>query len=99
MTRRRFRVLCVRTVVVAFVTAVIASIGVATAKPSACPRGLERAGGGDVCIADVDKASPVVAPTRSLRNQLSLQAVMFGVWKGGKPLTVGALGTAYPRVP
>jgi D-alanyl-D-alanine carboxypeptidase len=52
-----------------------------------------------VCIADVDNASAVVGAIRSLRNQLSLQAVMFGVWKGAKPLTVGALGTAYPRVP
>ena len=55
--------------------------------------------GSDVCVADADEASAVVDAIRSLRNEFSLQAVMFGVWKGGKPLTVGALGTAYPGVP
>jgi hypothetical protein len=41
----------------------------------------------------------VIATVRTLQRRDSLQAVIFGVWRGRKELASGALGIALPGVP
>lgn len=45
------------------------------------------------------RCAQVIATVRTLQRRDSLQAVIFGVWRGRKELASGALGIALPGVP
>lgn len=56
--------------------------------------------GGTTCAVRGDRrGSAVIAQVAALKDQYSLNAVVFGAWEGGDPIVTGALGTALPGVP
>ncbi|MGH9280933.1 MAG: serine hydrolase domain-containing protein [Acidimicrobiales bacterium] len=62
-----------------------------------CPSGTTETEG--LCIASGTEAQQAATLVRSTFQQNPLQAMVVGVWRDGKPLLVGALGTSTPGVP
>ena len=66
---------------------------------SSCPAGQAPAGP-QVCLATGDpQAAQALSVVRSEYAKYSLNATLFGVWRSGKVVAEGALGTSYPLVP
>lgn len=66
---------------------------------SSCPQGQVSAGS-QVCLAKGDaQARQVLTTVKTEVAKYSLNATMFGVWRDGKVVAMGALGNSYPQVP
>jgi D-alanyl-D-alanine carboxypeptidase len=63
----------------------------------ACPNGTADDDG--LCVARGSKARQAAELVQSMFESESLGAVIIGVWKDGKPLLVGALGTSLTGIP
>ena len=74
-----------------------ASAGVRHRTTARCGPG-QRPVGVQICAAGGHRAAAVVSTVRTLRRRYALNAVIFGAWRGRKPVASGALGTALPGV-
>lgn len=86
-------------VVVAVMTAATASTSAAgpSGKEPSCPSGTTADDG--LCVGKGAKAQQSAELVQSMFESESLGAVVVGVWKGGKPVLVGALGDSLSGVP
>jgi D-alanyl-D-alanine carboxypeptidase len=78
---------------------VVGTTAVAVAGPSSprCPSGTSNDSG--LCLAKSDDAQQTAAVVQSAFADDKLGATIVGVWSGGKPLVVGALGESMTDVP
>jgi CubicO group peptidase (beta-lactamase class C family) len=83
--------------IVAVVALGSATVGAAATPTTRCPKGTK--GDRGLCVAAGSDASQSAQVVQSAFTGDPLGAAIVGVWKGGKPLVVGALGESMTGVP
>jgi CubicO group peptidase (beta-lactamase class C family) len=90
-----------RTAVALTIVAAVALAGLASAAAAPlntrCPGGTTNDGG--LCVAKGSQAQQAAGVVQSVFTDAKLGAAIVGIWKGGKPLVVGALGESMTGVP